>query len=261
MIDLPARVGNIVPRATAGPSTPPPIRAGRTEPGGLDALHDPSDSPGEQDKLPETRILLLRHAETSAPDRFHGAESDVGLGERGRRQADAVAQILAAERPAAVYSSAMRRALETAGPIARACGLSTTVVPALHERRMGPLSGQSRGEGLDAYAEAKSRWMSGELDYTHEGGESYAEIRRRVVTVLERIVVEVAGRTAVVVAHGVVIRVLLTTILPGHGPAEFDRFAIDNTAVNDLCWDGACWSALALNQRVVSEAGFDTFSW
>ncbi|MBV8382979.1 MAG: histidine phosphatase family protein, partial [Planctomycetaceae bacterium] len=64
--------------------------------------------------MPETRVLLLRHAETSAPDRFHGAESDVGLGERGRRQAEAVAEILAAEGPDALYSSAMRRALETA---------------------------------------------------------------------------------------------------------------------------------------------------
>ncbi len=59
--------------------------------------------------LRETRILLLRHAETSAPERFHGAESDIGLGERGRRQAVAVAEALAAERPDALYCSGMRR--------------------------------------------------------------------------------------------------------------------------------------------------------
>ena len=39
-----------------------------------------------------TRVLLLRHAETATPHLFHGAESDVGLSERGRRQADAVAE-------------------------------------------------------------------------------------------------------------------------------------------------------------------------
>ena len=43
----------------------------------------------------ETRVLLLRHAETATPDRFHGAESDVGLGARGLRQAALVAQHLA----------------------------------------------------------------------------------------------------------------------------------------------------------------------
>src|SRR3954447_24714101 len=101
----------------------------------------------------ETRVLLLRHAETSAPDRFHGAESDVGLGPAGHLQAEAVARSLQSLHPAALYCSAMRRAVETADPIARACGLVPQVVEALHERRMGPLSGLPREEGWDAYVE------------------------------------------------------------------------------------------------------------
>src|SRR5215218_2798151 len=78
----------------------------------------------------ETRVLLLRHAETSAPDRFHGAESDIGLGPTGQLQAEAAAQALRALRPDALYCSAMRRARETAEPIARACGLVPQVVAA-----------------------------------------------------------------------------------------------------------------------------------
>jgi broad specificity phosphatase PhoE len=209
--------------------------------------------------LEETRVLLLRHAETSAPDVFHGAESDVGLGERGRRQAAAAAQVLAAERPMAVYSSAMRRAVDTARPIAEACGLEHRVEPDLHERKIGPMSGKSRDEGLAAYAEAKARWASGQVDFTHEGGESYAEIQARVVPVFRRLAEGASGRTIVVVGHGVVIRVLLSTILPGHGPEHFERFAIDNTAVNDLRWDGARWRAVALNRRLVAE--FETYAW
>src|SRR4051794_5459463 len=98
-------------------------------------------SPARRRPTMPTRVLLLRHAESSDPSVFHGAESDVGLSERGRRQADAVAGYLAARRPDAVVSSAMRRALDTAGPIARACGLGLLVEPALHERRVGALSG------------------------------------------------------------------------------------------------------------------------
>ncbi len=48
------------------------------------------DIPGS--KTLTTRVLLLRHAETAAPDRFHGAESDIGLGARGFLQAEAVAR-------------------------------------------------------------------------------------------------------------------------------------------------------------------------
>jgi broad specificity phosphatase PhoE len=209
--------------------------------------------------LGETRVLLLRHAETSAPDRFHGAESDVGLGDRGRRQAEAVASVLAGERPDAVYSSAMRRALETAGPIARACGLELRIEPDLHERRMGPLSGMTREEGRPGYSDAKVRWMRGEVENTHEGGESYSDIRRRVVPLVQHITEASLGRTIVVVAHGVVIRVFLTTVLDAHGPEHFDRFAIDNTALNDLRWDGARWKAVSLNRRVGQD--FDPIAW
>jgi broad specificity phosphatase PhoE len=101
--------------------------------------------------------------------------------------------------------------------------------------------------------------MAGQVDYTHEGGESYADIRRRVVPAFRRLSERSAGRTIIVVAHGVVIRVLLTSLLPGHGPEHFDRFAIDNVAVNDLRWDGVSWRAVALNQRIGPD--LESFAW
>lgn len=211
--------------------------------------------------LNESRILLLRHAETSAPDRFHGSESDIGLGERGFRQAEAVAPLLAAETPAALYCSAMLRARQTAEVIARVCKLAPEIEPLLHERKMGPVSGLSRDEGLAVYNEAKTRWMAGELDYTHEGGESYAEIRQRVVPIFQRLAERSVGKTAVVVAHGVVIRVILTTVLADFGPEHFDRLAIDNTAVNDLRWSGGSWRATGLNQKSHLGTDTDRFAW
>jgi 2,3-bisphosphoglycerate-dependent phosphoglycerate mutase len=193
-----------------------------------------------------TRVLLLRHAETSAPEFFHGAESDVGLGARGRIQAEAVARTLAALRPDALYCSAMRRAVETARPIGQACGLVPELVESLHERRMGPLSGRSKREGMEAYDAARTRWMAGDLDFTHAGGESYADIRRRAVPTFEALAARHPGRTIVVVAHGVVIRVLLTTLLDGYGPAHFEAIGIPNVALNDLRHDGNRWRAEAL---------------
>ncbi len=200
--------------------------------------------------LGATRVLLLRHAETSAPDRFHGAESDIGLGERGLRQAEAVACHLATLRPGGLYSSGMRRAIETAGPIARACGLETQVVPELHERRMGSLSGRPRDEGWSIYDEARRRWVSGDLDHTHPGGESYADIRRRVVPAFLQLAARSPAQTAVVVAHGVVIRVLLTSLIEGFGPADFDRIAIEFVALNELQSDAGRWRADALDVRI-----------
>jgi broad specificity phosphatase PhoE len=195
-------------------------------------------------------VLLLRHAETSAPEVFHGAESDIGLSDRGRRQAVVLAEHLKDKGAGAIYSSAMRRAVDTARPIGAACGLTPVILPALHERKIGPLSGLSREEGWSIYAESKRRWIAGELEYTHKGGESFADIRRRVLPVFLGLLAVHRGQTVIVVAHGVVIRVLLTILLDDLPPADFDRIAIDFASINELVWDGHRWRAEALNQVV-----------
>ncbi len=199
----------------------------------------------------QTRVLLLRHAETAAPDRFHGAESDVALGVRGFEQASEAAPRIVQTRPSAVYSSSMLRARQTAEPIARACSLEVVAVAELHERRMGSLSGMAMAEGWPAYIAAMTEWKAGNLEAAHEGGESFAQIRDRVVPAMDDLARRHRGETIVVVAHGVVIRVLLASWLDG-GPGRFDRFGIDFVAVNDLRFDGQAWRAFALNEVAVS---------
>jgi broad specificity phosphatase PhoE len=209
----------------------------------------------------ESRILLVRHAETSDPHRFHGAESDVGLGERGYRQAASLGDRIAERKPQALYSSGMLRACQTAEIIGRACGLAPRIVPDLHERRMGPLSGVSREEGLDTYNEAKMRWSAGELEHTHPGGESFAAIQRRVLPLFRRFAAEHPGSTIVVVAHGVVIRVALTSLLEGFSHKDFGRVAIDNAAINEIACDRLIWTALALNERGHLTPGAEEILW
>jgi 2,3-bisphosphoglycerate-dependent phosphoglycerate mutase len=195
-------------------------------------------------------VLLLRHAETAAPDRFHGAESDIGLSAWGMRQAELLGESFKELGAVALYSSAMNRAVATAAPIGIACNLVPIVKPGLHERRLGPLSGVSRKEGWSIYAQSKSHWIEGNLEYSHPGGESYADIRRRVIPILDDIVASHRGRTVIVVAHGVVIRVLLTSLLAGYQPGDFDRIAIDFASINDLWFDGENWTARELNRVI-----------
>src|SRR4029077_1303676 len=95
----------------------------------------------------ETRVLSSQHAETSAPEVFHGAESDIGLSDWGHRQAALLGDYLKGKGASALYCSAMRRAVDTAGQIAEAFGVAQLVIPDLHERKIGPLSGLSREEG------------------------------------------------------------------------------------------------------------------
>ena len=124
---------------------------------------------------------------------------------------------------------------------------------------MGPFSGRAREDVIDSLRETMRRWTAGGLSYAPEGTESYGQVRDRVVPALGRVVERSLGKTAVVVAHGMVIRVLLTSLLAEPGIAGLERVKIDNVAVNDLRWDGSRWTAVALNRTLGGD--LDTFAW
>src|SRR5258705_11581870 len=144
-----------------------------------------------------TQVFLLRHAETADPTVFHGFESDVDLSDKGVRQAEAIAAALAAEKPEIVVSSAMRRARRTAEAIARVCGVALEIEPALHERKVGILSGQPFAEN-GVWAETSRRWSSGETGYAHAGAESLDDLKNRLVPPWTRITERHNGRRLVV---------------------------------------------------------------
>ncbi|MFO0927138.1 MAG: histidine phosphatase family protein [Gemmataceae bacterium] len=199
--------------------------------------------------MPTTRVLLLRHAETSDPSVFHGAESDVGLSDRGRLQAERAADALASLAPDSVVSSAMRRAVDTARVIAARCGKELRTEPDLHERRVGTLSGKPRGTPDDPWPETLRRWQAGETDYAHPGAESFDAMHRRLLPVWERLTAEHAGRTLVIVAHGIVCRVLLVSLLEGYGLATWKGLGgILNVGIHELVREGdGPWRAVRLN--------------
>ncbi|HTU93777.1 MAG TPA: histidine phosphatase family protein, partial [Gemmataceae bacterium] len=178
---------------------------------------------------------------------FHGAESDVGLSERGRRQAEVIAPVLAALAPQVLVSSAMRRAIETATPIARACGLVLRIEPELHERRVGALVGTPTRGHDGVWPDTLQRWLAGDTGFALPGAESFDDIHRRVLPVWQRVTTEHAGQTLVIVAHGVVCRVLLLSLLPDHSIDDWHRIRTDNVAINELLHDGQSWRALRLN--------------
>lgn len=203
-----------------------------------------------------TRVLLLRHAETANPLIFHGAESDVGLSERGRRQAEVIAPLLAAERPDAVISSAMRRAVDTALPIAAACGLSLRREPALHERRVGPLTGTSTQDPDGWWPRTLQRWLAGDTSFAPPGAESFDDIRARVMPVWQQLTEELAGKTTVIVAHGMVCKVLLVALLPGWSVADWKRLGpIHNVAIHELVRGEGLWHAVRVNELPSAVAG------
>jgi probable phosphoglycerate mutase len=196
-----------------------------------------------------TRVFLLRHGETAAPTVFHGAESDIGLSDKGVRQAAVMAPILAALRPDVVVSSGMRRAIDTATPIAAACGLPLLTEPAIHERRVGSLSGTPFNHHEGIWADTVKRWSAGETGWSSPGAESFDDIHARVMPVWQRLTEAHAGKTLVVVAHGLVCKVLLLSLLPGWSVQRWTEFGpIRNVGISELILQGEIWQPVRLNE-------------
>jgi probable phosphoglycerate mutase len=197
-------------------------------------------------KLPAA-VWLVRHAETAEPTLFHGAESDIELGAHGHRQTAAAVEWFAALKPTAVVSSAMKRAAQTAAPIAAACGVPHLFEPQLHERRVGPLSRKSRAEADAVWDETIVRWRAGETSYAFPGMESFDELRDRTLPAFRRVVEAHPGGRVVIVCHGVVCKVLLLSLLRGYGVADWVRIGkIPNLAVSELAPDAGAWTASRL---------------
>jgi 2,3-bisphosphoglycerate-dependent phosphoglycerate mutase len=192
----------------------------------------------------DTRVYLLRHAETARPDVFHGYESDTDLGARGYRQAAAVAPVIAAYKPDGIVSSNMLRARKTAEPIARACNLSFRTEPDLHERKVGDMQGTPILGEFGVWPDTLARWTSGETSYAPAGMESFDDIATRVLPVWDRVSREFSGKSVVIVAHGIVVRVILLSVLAGYNVADWPRLGrIANVSITELTGSGRAWQA------------------
>lgn len=128
--------------------------------------------------------------------------ADTPLSPRGLAQAQAVAARLAPRRPAAVLSSDLPRALQTAQAIAAATAAPLHTTPLLHERNFGDFRGRPHASfAVDPITMAEAP----------PGGESMAEFLHRVARAFDHALSLRAtlGGTLVVVSHGLVIRALL----------------------------------------------------
>ena len=140
-------------------------------------------------------FYYLRHGETEAnANRTIAGSLDVDLTPLGREQAQIAARALAREPITAVYSSPLRRARETAEPIAAALGLPVTLVDEIAERNWGELEGRPRDTRI--------------LGKHPAGSESVQDFSVRVLAGLARI----DSASPLIVAHSGVFRVLCHTL-------------------------------------------------
>jgi len=189
-----------------------------------------------------TRLLIVRHGRTAwnVNGRFQG-QLDIPLDEVGQAQAGAAARRLAKERPAAIYSSDLSRAWQTARAIHTAIITASQpspppplmLDPRLRELHFGEWQGMTYTEIQERYPVALKAWEAEWLNTAPPGGETQAQLIERVQAVYQEIQAAYPDDTVMLVGHGGALQALLCQAL-GMPVERFWQLHLDNTGLADL---------------------------
>ncbi len=179
-----------------------------------------------------SRLLVVRHGRTGYnASRTIQGQLDVGLDEVGREQATAIAPRLAALAPEAIVTSDLRRAADSAAPLAELTGLPVRLDPRLRERDFGQWQGLQGDEIAERYPEEYARWRAGK-DVAGCAVEELDDLAKRASEALREAADLAPEGTVVVFCHGGTAKYGLAAllgwpapVLPSLGPLGNCRWA------------------------------------
>jgi broad specificity phosphatase PhoE len=156
-------------------------------------------------------LLLVRHALPARVERDDGTPADPHLSDLGHRQVDALAAFLAGESqpPAAIYASPMRRALETARPLAERLGVDVRLDDDLAEFDRDA----SAYVPIEELRASRHPAWQAMIDGSYWASVDLAGFQAKVTAAAERIIDERAGETVAVVSHGGAINMYVAALL------------------------------------------------
>lgn len=200
-----------------------------------------------------TRLLLLRHGQTemSAQRRYSG-RGDPELTDLGLSQAAAVAAgiktVEGSSGVAAALCSPLRRARQTAEPVAAALGVRVEPHAGLLETDFGDWDGLTFAEARERNPDLHGHWL-GDDTVPAPGGESFADVGIRVAALRDELVAAYAGRTLLLVSHVTPIKMLLRQALEA-GPSILFRMHLDlaSLSIAEFYPDGGA-SVRLVNRR------------
>jgi broad specificity phosphatase PhoE/ribonuclease HI len=181
---------------------------------------------------PPTTFVLLRHGQTDrSAARAYSGRTDVGLTPIGQTQADLAAKRLASlPDVAAVVSSPLRRATQTADPVAAALGLPVTVHNGLVEADYGTWDGLTFAQAAAQDPDIHAAWLH-DPAVAPPSGESLEAVRRRVRRCRDELITTHPGATIVVVSHVAPIKTILAMALDAW-PSVLYRLHLDLASVS-----------------------------
>jgi probable phosphoglycerate mutase len=197
-------------------------------------------------------LLLIRHGETAlnAEARFRG-RVDVDLNHRGRQQAEALARGLPRSfRIAHIYSSPLKRCLETARPLAAALGLPVVAEPRLIDLDYGEWQGRLIAEVAEQCPQDYAAWLTGDLSFRFPGGEPLGAPAERLRSFIDDVIERHQEDLVAMVTHNVLCQ-MATCLLLNTPPESFQSVRHDPGNVSVFRWRAGTFREDGLNLAYV----------
>ena len=178
------------------------------------------------------RLILLRHGRTAWNEsgRAQG-HADIELDATGHAQAERAARHLAHLDVAALWSSDLTRARQTADYVARALDLPVSCDARLREFDVGQRQGLTLDEFAEKFPDEYSSWVRGDGLMPVKGGELSEDVEARIVPSLRDCLAALGpGRTGLVVTHGAALKVAVAGLLEWPSRLAACLKAVDNCA-------------------------------
>ncbi|MGK2948656.1 MAG: MSMEG_4193 family putative phosphomutase [Acidimicrobiales bacterium] len=199
---------------------------------------------------PPTLVLLVRHGQTPTTGKvLPGRAAGLHLADKGRQQAETVAQRIAAlqtdaRKVAAVYASPLERTRETAAPIAKALGLPVRRNQGLLEADFGDWTG---AELKKLYKLPEWRTVQrNPSGFRFPAGESFIEMQTRICGAIDKLRVAHAGHTVVAVSHADPIKADVAHAMGTHLDL-FQRIVVSPCSVSAVLYSADGPVVLAVN--------------
>ncbi len=194
------------------------------------------------------KLILVRHGETESNrlGRIQGI-NDSPLNETGRVQADAAARALLSDMPFVLYSSPLRRALQTARIIASRAGTRPVEIEDLIEMDVGEFEGLSGPQLRERFPDVMRMWDEDPASTVMPGGESLRDVRERAWSTVKSLAERHHSETVVAVTHNFTIHAIVCTAL-GMPLNGFRKLRIDLGAITRLEVSGDRATLVSLNE-------------
>jgi probable phosphoglycerate mutase len=182
-----------------------------------------------------TVTLLLRHGQTpmSVQKRYAGL-TDAPLTDAGIRQAAAAAKRLASAGIDAIVASPLQRTVRTAEEVAAVTGVPVLTDDGLRETDFGAWEGLTFAEVRERWPSEMTAWLA-DPEMAPPGGESFAQVSKRVTAALRRVLAGRERQTVLIVSHVTPIKTLVAVALLAPPPALY-RMHLDVAALCEIDW-------------------------